>query len=52
MTLSDKGAELCRMAAEEVAQLEQQWREHLGRQSFDALREALISLREITDPYR
>ncbi|KGI69284.1 MarR family transcriptional regulator [Mycolicibacterium rufum] len=52
VTLSDRGAELCRMAAEEVAQLEDQWRDHLGRQSYEALRGALISLREITDPYR
>lgn len=30
VTLSDRGAELCRMAAEEVAQLEDQWRDHLA----------------------
>ncbi|BBX69028.1 MarR family winged helix-turn-helix transcriptional regulator [Mycolicibacterium psychrotolerans] len=52
VTLSDKGADLCRTAAEEVARVEHQWREHLGPQSFEALRDALISLREISDPYR
>jgi DNA-binding MarR family transcriptional regulator len=52
VTLSDKGADLCRTAAEEVARVERQWRDHLGRESFEALRAALISLREITDPYR
>ncbi len=52
VTLSEKGADLCRVAAEEVARVERQWREHLGARPFDALRAALLSLREITDPYR
>ncbi|MEH3138711.1 MAG: MarR family transcriptional regulator [Mycobacterium kyogaense] len=50
VTLSDKGVALCRVAADEVAGIEREWREHLGGRSFDALRAALISLREITDP--
>ncbi len=52
VTLSDKGADVCRMAAAEVARVEKRWRKHLGDRAFDDLRTALISLREITDPYR
>ncbi|MCG7597421.1 MarR family winged helix-turn-helix transcriptional regulator [Mycobacterium sp. C3-094] len=52
VTLTDKGDALCRLAADEVARVEQRWRERLGARSFEALRAALISLREITDPYR
>ncbi|MEW5813617.1 MAG: MarR family transcriptional regulator [Actinomycetota bacterium] len=51
VTLSEKGVALCHLAAEEIARVEQQWRTHLGPQSFAALRSALLSLREITDPY-
>lgn len=52
VTLTDKGVTLCRTVADEVTRIERAWREHLGTQSFDALRAALLSLREITDPYR
>ncbi|MGP4054475.1 MarR family winged helix-turn-helix transcriptional regulator [Mycobacterium sp. 4D054] len=51
VTLTDKGAELCRRAGAEVARIEQEWRKHLGDKAFDAMRTALLSLREITDPY-
>ena len=50
--LTEKGVRLCTLAAAEVAKVERRWREHLGAQSFEALRAALLSLREITDPYR
>ena len=43
---------MCRMAATEVAQIEDQWRKHLGDKAFKGMRDALISLRNITDPYR
>ena len=51
VTLSDAGVRLCRMAAKEVDRVEATWREHLGDKAFDQMRAALISLREITDPY-
>lgn len=51
VTLTDKGVQLCGMAAAEIARVEQQWRKHLGGPAFEALRSALVSLREITDPY-
>lgn len=50
--LSDKGAELCRTSAAEVANVEQRWRKHLGAKRYQELRAALTDLREITDPYR
>lgn len=50
--LSDRGQRLCAAAAAEVEKVEQEWRAHLGPQVFDRLREAMVSLREITDPYR
>ncbi|MDZ4267569.1 MAG: MarR family transcriptional regulator [Mycobacterium sp.] len=51
VTLSDTGLRVCRMADTEVARVEATWRKHLGDKAFDQLRTALISLREITDPY-
>ena len=52
VTLSDKGMELCRTAAAEVQRVENQWREFLGDKKFQQMRDALVALREITDPYR
>jgi hypothetical protein len=34
-----------------VAAVEARWAEHLGPEAMAALRSALVSLREITDPY-
>lgn len=50
--LTDRGEKLCMTAAAEIASVEAEWREHLGVKAFDELRAALVSLREITDPYR
>lgn len=50
--LSDRGQRLCAAAAAELAEVEREWRAHLGAERFDRLREAMVSLREITDPYR
>lgn len=52
VTLSDKGMAVCRAAGEEIAKLEDEWRAHLGARRFEDLREALLALREITDPYQ
>ncbi|HJT93440.1 MAG TPA: MarR family transcriptional regulator [Mycobacterium sp.] len=52
VTLSDKGLTLCRTAGKEVAQVEEEWRKFLGERRFAQMRDALIALREITDPYR
>jgi DNA-binding MarR family transcriptional regulator len=52
VTLSAKGRKLCAAAAAEAASVEAEWREHLGAQAYDQLHARLVSLREITDPYR
>lgn len=39
-------------AREVVMGVEQEWNEHLGPDLATALREALMSLRELVDPYR
>ncbi|MGZ5396887.1 MAG: MarR family winged helix-turn-helix transcriptional regulator [Mycobacterium sp.] len=52
VTLSDKGLAMCRIAAAEVTRVENQWREFLGNKRFQQMNDALIALREITDPYR
>jgi DNA-binding MarR family transcriptional regulator len=50
--LTARGEKLCMTAAAEIANVEAQWRSHLGDRAYDELRAALVSLREITDPYR
>ena len=52
VTLSDKGMTICREAGAEITRVEAEWREFLGERKFQQMREALLSLREITDPYR
>lgn len=49
--LSDRGEKLCAAAAAVLAEVEDEWRAHLGHTRYEQLREALVSLREITDPY-
>ncbi|MEO9328827.1 MarR family winged helix-turn-helix transcriptional regulator [Gordonia aurantiaca] len=52
VTLSERGIELCVRAADEVEQIEGEWRAHLGDDDFAALEKTMTRLREITDPYR
>jgi DNA-binding MarR family transcriptional regulator len=52
VTLSDKGMALCRLADTEVARIETEWRDQLGAKRFQQMHDALVALREITDPYR
>ncbi|MGE2717670.1 MarR family winged helix-turn-helix transcriptional regulator [Mycolicibacterium litorale] len=52
VTLTARGRRLCAAAGEELAKVEAEWRDHLGADAFDAMRDALAALREITDPYR
>jgi DNA-binding MarR family transcriptional regulator len=52
VVLTDRGERLCATAAAEIAKVEADWRAHLGAQAYDGLRASLVSLREITDPYR
>ena len=51
VSLSEKGLALSRAAATAAATVEHQWREHLGDEVFEQMRNGLVALREITDPY-
>lgn len=51
VVMTDKGLELCGRAAAELESIERDWREHLGDERYGQLRAALLSLREITDPW-
>jgi DNA-binding MarR family transcriptional regulator len=52
VVLTDRGERLCATAAGAIAEVEREWRDHLGSRAYDELRTALVSLRAITDPYR
>jgi hypothetical protein len=51
VVLSDKGLALCTAAVQEVAIVETEWRKLLGAARYRQLRDALIDLPELTDPY-
>lgn len=48
---SAKGEEVRAAGRRVERQIEREWADHLGPRRYRALREALTSLREITDPY-
>ncbi len=50
--IAERGAAVQPVAAAVVAEVEAEWRAHLGQRRWRQLREALTRLREITDPYR
>ncbi|SFE67521.1 DNA-binding transcriptional regulator, MarR family [Blastococcus tunisiensis] len=50
--IADRGRAAQPVAAAAVAEVESEWRAHLGVRDWERLRGALSSLREITDPYR
>jgi DNA-binding MarR family transcriptional regulator len=49
---TQKGQAASKRAREVVMGIEQEWNDHLGPELAACLRQALIKLREITDPYR
>jgi DNA-binding MarR family transcriptional regulator len=49
--MSARGREAATQAMQVVIGVEQEWTEHLGPELAGQLREGLIKLREITDPY-
>jgi DNA-binding MarR family transcriptional regulator len=51
VTVTAKGQELIRLSIPVVEEIEAAWEAHLGRTRTRQLREALESLREITDPF-
>jgi len=50
--IGDRGAAAQEVAGRVVTEVEEEWRAHLGERRWRQLREALTSLREVTDPYR
>jgi DNA-binding MarR family transcriptional regulator len=51
VTITGKGHDAVRIAAAEVAAVEEEWTQHLGARRMQQLRQALTQLREITDPW-
>lgn len=49
--LTERARSAIPLARAEEERIEEEWREHLGPERMGALREALESLREITDPH-
>lgn len=52
VVLSPKGIDLCQTVTREVAKVEREWRKYLGDKAYQQMREALIALRQVIDPYR
>jgi DNA-binding MarR family transcriptional regulator len=50
--IAERGAAAQPIAAAVVAEVEAEWRAHLGDRRWTQLREALSRLRDITDPFR
>ena len=49
--IAERGARAIPLADKAVAEVEAEWRAHLGEAEWGRLRGALARLREITDPY-
>lgn len=49
--VAPRGAAAVRSSVDVVARVEARWAAHLGEARITQLREALVALREITDPY-
>lgn len=49
--LTERGRVAAGQAMQVVMAVEQEWTEHLGAEMAAQLREALVRLREVTDPY-
>lgn len=49
--IASRGQEVCCIADAVVRQVEAEWAGHLGGRRWTALRESLVRLREVTDPF-
>jgi DNA-binding MarR family transcriptional regulator len=49
--LADRGRAAQAQARKTERAIERQWERHLGKEQMAAMREALVALREITDPW-
>lgn len=50
--LAPRGVEAAKVAGAEVARVEREWLAHLGENAYRDLRSTLLTLREVTDPFR
>jgi DNA-binding MarR family transcriptional regulator len=51
VVIAPRGREVQRVARREERAIERDWERHLGAERMAALRDALVALREVTDPY-
>lgn len=51
VVIAPRGREVQRIARREERSIEREWARHLGAERMAALQDALVALREITDPY-
>ena len=51
VVITDRGQQLIELTAPVVQRIEASWEAHLGKHRARQLREALIALRQITDPF-
>lgn len=51
VVIAPRGREVQRVARREERAIEREWARHLGAERMAALQDALVALREITDPY-
>lgn len=49
--ITERGAATIPIGAKVIAEIEDEWSAHIGKRRMAQLRDALIRLREITDPY-
>ena len=52
VTITPKGRELVELSLPVVREIEHSWTKHLGQARTRQLREALVALRRITDPFQ
>lgn len=52
ITITDRGFEVIAVARRAEAEVESEWKRHLGEEDFDTLRRLLTELSEVTDPFR
>lgn len=50
--VAERGLVVAEIAARAVAAVEREWRAHLGASRYDRLRDTLVVLREVVDPYQ
>jgi DNA-binding MarR family transcriptional regulator len=50
--IAERGLDVTEVATRTVADVEREWRTHLGARRYERLRDTLLALRDIVDPYQ